>query len=397
MTMRVLYASHTSVVSGAEWTLLDLLRALPDHVEPFVASPDGELRHAVRNLDIPWTRITGTTGSLRMHPIQSTRGLAETVRSAAQLRSAASMFGADIIHANSIRASLIAAGARALHGPGVVAHLHDALPAGRAGSSIARVVAASSQVVLANSAFTAADFARKGGNRGHVEVVDNPIDLDWFDPALIDAAAGRARLNLPPNAPLIGVVAQITPWKAQSDAIRALAVARKQHPELMLVIAGDVKFVGAGTRHDNPTYARSLRTLAQHLGVQDAVIFAGEIEDVPALMAALDLVLVPSWEEPFGRVVIEAMAMRTPVLATNVGGPADIITDGVDGLLLAPRRPELWGASLSQLLGQPDRIAAMGQAAHEAVAPRYDLRVFTSLVLSCYESALASTTQRDPC
>lgn len=257
--MRILYASHTSVISGAERTLLDLLRALPTEIEPFVACPGGELRLALGELGIPCLGMVGTSGSLRLHAAHSSRALAETAWSAAQLRTASSRFRADVVHANSIRASLIASAARTLLGPPIIAHLHDVLPAGRVGSTIARALAASSRVVLANSGYTAADFRLKAGNRGRVQVVDNPVDLDRFDPCRIDATAARARLDLPARCPLIGVIAQITPWKGQSDAIRALAIARHRHPELQLVISGAAKFVGPGTRYDNQAYARLLR------------------------------------------------------------------------------------------------------------------------------------------
>jgi glycosyltransferase involved in cell wall biosynthesis len=381
-------------MSGAELTLLDLLRALPTAIEPLVACPPGELRRALDGMGVPCARITGTTGSLRLHLAHSSRATAQTAASAVQLRAAASRFGADIVHANSIRASLIASAARTLRGPPVLSHLHDVLPAGRVGHAIARVLAMSSRVVLANSGYTAADFVLKAGGRGRgrvrVEIVNNPVDLERFDPARTDPGAVRAQLGLRATSRLVGVVGQITPWKAQSDAIRAFAVARQAHHDLQLVIAGAAKFVEAGTRYDNRDYDRSLRALAMGLGVGDDVRFCGEVKDVPGLMAALELALVPSWEEPFGRVVIEAMAMATPVLATNVGGPAEIISDEIDGLLLAPREPNLWGQRLTRVLSEPDRIVAMGSAARTTVAARYDLPSFTRSIVNCYELAMAT-------
>ncbi len=119
------------------------------------------------------------------------------------------------------------------------------------------------------------------------------------------------------------------------------------------------------------------------------MLFTGEVEDAPALIAALDVVLVPSWEEPFGRVVIEAMAMRTPVLATSVGGPADIVTDGIDGMLLPPRSPEVWGASVAELLADPERMARMGTAGRETAVRRYALPQFVANVVECYRAAIA--------
>src|SRR5688572_20604296 len=99
--------------------------------------------------------LAGTRGSLRLHPVHSSRAVLEIVRSAAQLRALARRLGTDLVHANSTRASLIASAARGLACPPLIAHLHDVLPPGRAGTVIARVLETSSRVVLANSRYTA--------------------------------------------------------------------------------------------------------------------------------------------------------------------------------------------------------------------------------------------------
>jgi glycosyltransferase involved in cell wall biosynthesis len=391
--MRVLYASHTSVMSGAEHTLLDLLHALPDDVEPAVISPDGDLRAAVDRLGVAWMPMTGTAGSLRLHPLQTSRAVVAAGRSVLELRAAARRLDSDLVHANSTRASLIAIAARSAGGPPVVAHLHDVLPSGRTGAWLGRGLARSAHCLLANSGYTAADFARKTGGRGRVVIVDNPVDLDRFDPARIDGDAARRALRLPATALVLGVVGQITPWKAQSDAIRALATIVRERPDAMLVVAGSAKFVDRATRYNNRAYAESLPQLAAELGVAEHVVFTGEIADVPALMAALDLLLVPSWEEPFGRVVIEALAMGTPVLATSVGGPAGIVTDGVDGALLPPREPELWGERALAMFAGGAPGAPTPVANGTRVAERYSLHAFTSAVVNSYESAIdASVT-----
>ena len=153
----------------------------------------------------------------------------------------------------------------------------------------------------------------------------------------------------------------------------------------------------AGTeRYDNEAFLESLRRLAAQLGVADRVAFLGEREDVPDILAALDLLLVPSWEEPFGRVVIEAMSMSVPVIATNVGGPAEVVRDGEDGILLPPGRPATWAAVAFELLSDPGRARCAGAssplrrrgALHARAArhggtgglPRGDLEVKIALV-----------------
>ncbi len=114
----------------------------------------------------------------------------------------------------------------------------------------------------------------------------------------------------------------------------------------------------------------------------------GEREDVPELVRALDVLLLPSWEEPFGRALIEAMALGVPVLATNVGGPPEILSDGEEGYLLAPREPEAWARAVGLLADQPERASAMGEAGRRRVREQFTLAGHVAAVLALYERAL---------
>jgi hypothetical protein len=111
--MKILYVNHTSEVSGAERSLLDLLTALPATTRPRVAAPPGRLLTAVAGLGIDTTPIVGTAGSLRLHPVHTSRAAAEIGLAAIQVRRAAHRHGVDLIHANSIRAGIVVGLARA--------------------------------------------------------------------------------------------------------------------------------------------------------------------------------------------------------------------------------------------------------------------------------------------
>ena len=287
------------------------------------------------------------------------------------------------MHANSIRSGLVAGLGSLAGGPPVVVHARDTLAGGPVGA-VVRVGLRSADLVIAISEHVAGSLRLP-----RMEVLHNPVDLRRFDPAAADGRALREELGIG-DAPLLGVIAQITPWKAQDDAIRALAMVREAHPDARLVIVGETKFVGRDVTFDNPAFRRGLDELAAELGVADAVHFLGEREDVPAVLAALDLLLVPSWQEPFGRTVIEGMAMGRVVLATAQGGPREILRDGVDGLLLAPRAPRTWADAATALLADRERMARIGAAAQEA-AQRFDRDRYAAAVLALYGRVSART------
>ncbi len=125
--MRVLYVNHTAVLSGAERSLLALLAALPDSVQPLVATPAGELQEAVEAAGIATANIAGTEGSLRLHPLHTPRALFDMAVAAAQLRRASARHRAELVHANSIRAGIMLGLAR-MPARATVVHVRDCLP-----------------------------------------------------------------------------------------------------------------------------------------------------------------------------------------------------------------------------------------------------------------------------
>jgi glycosyltransferase involved in cell wall biosynthesis len=363
--VRVVLYNHTGLVSGAERSLLELaagLRDGPGDYAPLVAAPKGPIHALMGAAGIETATVRGTSASFRMSPAglpKAGAGLAAAARDVARL---CSRERAGILHANSARAGLIGLGARALGGPPVVVHLRDVLPPGRAGDAVARAILRARAVVAISE--HVADRLRRVGRSSRLHVIHNAVDLARFGEETDDVAQTRSALGVPAAGPVLGVFAQITKWKGQDVAVEALAGVRAAHPDATLLIVGEAKFVARETRYDNPAFERALRARAAELG-EGAVHFLGERSDIPALMRACDLILVPSWEEPFGRAVVEAMAVGRPVLATAIGGPAEILTHGTDGLLLDPRDVPAWTREALALLADRDRAATIGLAARE--------------------------------
>ena len=389
--MRVLYVNHTAEVSGSERSLLSLLAGLPRSVHPRVASPPGRLAQAVEELGIPVTAITGTAGSLRLHPAHTPRALAEMSWAALEVHRAARRHRADVVHANSIRAGIELGLARVSPAASVV-YVRDCLPPSAVTTATMRLIANTATTVVANSHYTAASV-RSAAPNARLEVVHPALDLAHFDPARIDRPAARARLGAAGSRRvLMGVVAQLSPWKGQDTAIEALRLLREQRVDAHLLLIGSAKFVARSTRFDNEAYVDRLRRLIADTGLDDRVSWLGERDDIPELVRALDVLLLPSREEPFARALIEAMALEVPVLATNVGGPPELVRDGREGYLLPPGEPAAWEHAVRRVIGSPEHGRELGRAGRQRVAQAFDVDSHVEAVLAIYRRARATQT-----
>lgn len=384
--MRIAFVNNTSIVSGAERSLLELIRALPPEFEPLVLAPPGDLVDRARREAVPVAELPGFESSFRLHPRHTSRGIASLMTSAVSLRRACREHMADLIHANTARAGLIATAARRLGAPPVVTVLRDRLPAGRVGDLTRRGIEFGATAVVANSRFTAAAYHRDA------EVVYPPVSLVPA-PAPGAGAAFREAEGIDPDRAVIGIVGQITPAKGHHTLVRALAEARDTIPRALLAIVGAVKFDAPGVRHDNRAYLRELQTLIAELSLTDRVRFLGEREDIGAVMSGLDLLALPSEAEPFGRVVIEAMLAGTPVVASGVGGPAEVISDGVDGVLVAPGTPEAWAGGISGLAADAERRAALSERG-KARASDFSPSAHAAAMAAVYERVARRRTAR---
>ena len=210
--------------------------------------------------------------------------------------------------------------------------------------------------IFISQAVAEVQFAAMGRPRCW-QVIPNAIDLQEFD-GPVDIAAVRSSLGVPADVPLIGMIGRVAPWKGQLVFVEALAQVSQEHPTVHGVI------VGLAEELDGPGYADQVRQRAGELGLGERLRMVGHRGDVPQVLAAVDCVAHCSVRpEPFGRVIIEGMAASKPVVASSAGGAAEIVSDGVDGLLTPPGDASALAHALARLLADPAERTRIGQAA----------------------------------
>jgi glycosyltransferase involved in cell wall biosynthesis len=391
--MRILLANHTGAWSGAEVSLMRLVEGLSEGHELAVACPpEGRLPEALERAEIERLDLPAVRVSTRLHVLETPAGLRQLSASGLALGRAIRRFRPDVVHANTLRAGLMAAVARKLGSPPVVVRSHDRLVPGRLGRSVRSTVIRNAAAVAAVSDYAAASF-NEGLRRPVAVRVYNSIDHARFDPASVRPARVRQELGLHPNAPLLGQVAQITSWKGQDTAIRALSRIRGRGLDAHLLLVGHIAFSGKGVRLDNVGYVGELEELVDELGLRGAVHFLGLREDVPEILAALDLSLLPSWGEPFGLATVESMAMGTPPLVSAIGAGPELVEEGMTGRLLPPGEPGAWAEAIGELLSDRAGLERMGARAIAAAA-RFRDDVHAQQMLALYERAAGRPERR---
>jgi glycosyltransferase involved in cell wall biosynthesis len=204
-----------------------------------------------------------------------------------------------------------------------------------------------------------------------------PLGLELDDLLQLPEREGRDASAGEPSRSRLGYVGRLVPIKDIRTLLEALAIVRRTHPRVELVIAG-----GGEER-------AALESLARERGLHDAVRFLGWCQDLPALYASLDAFVLSSRNEGTPVSLIEAMAAGVPAVATAVGGVPDVVVDGETGLLCAAADPQALAAAIVRCIAEPDAAARRARAAREAVEMRFGTDRLVSEVDALYTAVLA--------
>ncbi|MEH2347708.1 MAG: glycosyltransferase family 4 protein [Nostoc sp.] len=214
------------------------------------------------------------------------------------------------------------------------------------------------------------------------------VALDRFEPnALPTPQEARCKLGLPLHGPLIGIVGRLQRWKGMHVLVQAMPKILEKYPDAHCVVVGG--------KHDfEPDYEDFLKAEITNLGLKEQVIMAGLQRNIPEWVQAMDVFVHASDKEPFGIVIIEAMALGKPVIAGDAGGPTEIITDGMNGLLTPYGDADKLAIAILRYLDEQEFAQNAGIAARQR-ALDFSTQNYAQNFISAIRSAIPSVSSAD--
>jgi len=226
----------------------------------------------------------------------------------------------------------------------------------------------------------------EGYDPASIVVIRNGVDMARFQ----SAPAGeriRRELGIDPKARLVVVVSRLARLKGIEHFLETAAVLKPRYPDVRFLIVGE-------TSPPDPLYLRQLQDLSAALGVSDVVTFTGLRSDVPALLGAADVAVMPSLNEALSNVLLESMAAGAPVVATRVGGTPEALIDGETGLLVPPGDAGALAGAVSRLLEDRDLARRLGCAARRLSGERFSVERMVRSTEALYAMLLARKQPR---
>jgi glycosyltransferase involved in cell wall biosynthesis len=382
--MKILFLDQSGQVGGAELSLLDIAKTYGGNclVGLFESGP---YQHLLVDHNIPVQVFSQSALNIQresnfLRSLSSLKPLAHLVNQVIKLS-----YQYDVIYANTAKAFVIGALASLLTHRPLIYHLRDILSADHFSAFNRRLIVnlanCCAAQVITNSYATQAAFVAAGGRADLTEVIYNGFKPTQYQNLAVKATEIKQQLNLADHF-VIGHFSRLSPWKGQHVLLEALPQCPK---DTIALLVGDALF-------GEQAYVQQLHQQVNALGLQNQVRFLGFKEDIPAIMAACDLVAHTSTApEPFGRVIVEGVLCGKPVVASAAGGATELIEHGKTGWLTPPGDVDKLAEVINCCHRDSDGAAAIAHQGQKVARQRFDLNTTNEQV----EQLLNQVMQHD--
>ncbi len=338
---------------------------------------------------VPQLRDAGLTHVALAHATRSSSPVQDLL-AMVELRSLLRHLRPDILHTHNPKPGMYGRLTAAASGvPSIVNTVHglyalpeDPWPKRWLVYGLERIAATCSHAELVQNPEDVEVLARLGVPRAKLRLLGNGIDLARFDPGRVDPARAseiRRELGVGPGDVLCGAVGRLVWEKGYRELFEAAAIVRRELPQTRFVVVGPL----------DPDKQDALREAdLEEATRQGDVHFLGMREDMTELYAAMDVYVLASYREGFPRSAMEAAALGLPVVATDIRGCRQVVTEGVTGLLVPPRDAGTLATAISSLVGDDDLRRVMGQAGSRKARREFDEQRVIAVTLGVYDELL---------
>jgi glycosyltransferase involved in cell wall biosynthesis len=370
--LRLVQFTRSFYIGGTEVQVLELLRGLPSsyRLQVSVLDDSGPLMGSLWKLG----------HAPEVFPLKGSVAQPNTVYQVYRMARWLKAHRVELVHVHDFYSTLIAVPAAKLAGAKVIVGRLDLSHwQGRARRAVHAQLTRMADHVIANAeAIRTMLVTEEGLPASRVSVIHNGLDLARFDARVREGL--KAPLPDTDGAPVVVHVANMNhPVKRQEDLLLALAMLRHGGTKLHAFLVGD------GPRRPE------LEKLAGELGVSDTVHFLRHRTDVPAIYARATFGVLCSTAEGMSNAVMEGMASGLPMVVTRVGGNTDLVRDGERGLVVRPEQPSELAQAFTQMLSNPEKARAMGQAARSFVARELSLEKMVRVHDALYQRIARGT------
>lgn len=371
---RILYANHTTEIGGAEQSLVSLVCGIDRKVfYPIVVLPNVEgplvnrfKEHEIEVVSMPLYRLRWR------NPFPYIFTVFRLARFIKQNK-------IDIIHSNIRFTNQYLVPASKLTGVPLISHVRALLSR----EWFYEYFFWLSNILVANSHATEESYRPHLRKTQKSVVIYNGVNLEWFVPNK-NRNAIRKKYGINEKTFLIGVVGSIVPNKGHIWFIEAMKKLSESYADFCVLIVGDTKM------DSSEYYLEKVKDCIQTLGLADKVVFTGLIEDIADVYDSINLLVLSSCKESFGRVIIEAMAMECPVIGTNSGGVNELIADGETGILVPYKNTDELVNAILKIIRNPELGGKFSREGRRRVEELFDIKFHIQKIQQLYIDTLTT-------
>jgi glycosyltransferase involved in cell wall biosynthesis len=376
MNSSILFISHVNKKSGAETVLLRVMKDFQSrgHNVHMIYPGGGTLENELKTLKVNKFELNIRPIHKSANPFYYLIFFLSAFILSLRIFFYVRKHNIQIIYSNSLYVQFYLLWSALVNIP-VIVHIHDLIKNNMINRWIVVLLLSSADRLICISGAVCRALEKLGVDKNLLTVVYNGVDADKY----FQRYEACQDISKKEGKRVVAVVGQITSWKDQETFIRAV-------PEVITKTNNVIFYVVGSPLFGEDDYMEKLYHLSKELNVNDYVVFKGYVQDTTALMKEIDVLVCSSLEEPFGLVIIEAMAAQKVVVGTNAGGIPEIVTNGRNGFLFEPKNHWELSRKIVKFLNDPNLYKEMSEQGYRTTLERFQL---TAQLNSIYQLSIS--------